>query len=70
MTAPKALDALKEGKTVSWTHGYPFFYRMFQHDVIMLMKMETSCAAREVERLTEESFLTRGEVSEFVIYDN
>ena len=71
MKVKKAIEALKEGKRVQAliALGSPFYYQLFMHGWIILMKQETSCAAREVERMDEEGFLTRGELSDFVIYE-
>lgn len=71
MTVTTAINALKQGKRVqaSCAKDSPFFYMMFQNDLIILMEQVTSCAAREVERLSEESFLERGDLSEFEEYE-
>lgn len=71
VTAAEALKALKGGRSIqaSFAKGSSIFYRMFYGDVIILMERVTTCASKELERLTEENFLTRGETSDFVTYD-
>lgn len=71
MNSREALIALKNGRSIqaSFAKNSSMFYKIFYGDIIILMEQVTSCASEEIERLSDENFLTRGDVSEFVIYD-